>query len=30
MTGGPKPFGTKNAHAFANALNGFLSRAAGK
>jgi len=26
MTGGPKPFGTKDAHAFANAFNAFLSR----
>jgi uncharacterized protein YaiI (UPF0178 family) len=29
MTGGPKPFGTKDAHAFANAFNVFLSRMAG-
>lgn len=26
ITGGPKPFGQKDAHAFANQLNGFLSR----
>ncbi|WP_456391823.1 YaiI/YqxD family protein [Nitratifractor sp.] len=26
MTGGPKPFGPKDAHAFANAFNAFLSR----
>jgi len=26
MTGGPKPFGTKDAHAFANQLNAFLTR----
>ncbi len=29
MTKGPKPFGPKDAHAFANALNAFLSRHAG-
>ena len=26
MTGGPKPFGTKDAHAFANQLNAFLAK----
>ncbi|WP_456450101.1 DUF188 domain-containing protein, partial [Hydrogenimonas sp.] len=26
MTGGPKPFTQKEAHAFANAFNAFLSR----
>ena len=26
ITGGPKPFGPKDAHAFANALNSYLSR----
>ena len=26
ITGGPKPFGNKDAHAFANAFNAFLSR----
>jgi len=26
ITGGPKPFGTKDAHAFANAFNALLSR----
>ena len=26
MTGGPKPFGPKDAHAFANALNSFLDK----
>ena len=26
ITGGPKPFGTKDAHAFANQLNAFLER----
>lgn len=26
MTGGPKPFGQKDAHAFANQLNAFLSK----
>ena len=26
MTSGPKPFGTKDAHAFANAFNAFLSK----
>ena len=26
ITAGPKPFGTKDTHAFANALNTFLSR----
>lgn len=26
MTSGPKPFGTKDAHAFANAFNTFLSK----
>jgi uncharacterized protein YaiI (UPF0178 family) len=26
MTGGPKAFGTKDAHAFANQLNAFLTK----
>jgi uncharacterized protein YaiI (UPF0178 family) len=26
MTGGPKPFGPKDAHAFANALHRFLTK----
>ena len=26
MTGGPKPFGTKDAHAFANQFNAFLAK----
>jgi len=26
MTGGPKPFGTKDAHAFANQFNAFLAQ----
>jgi len=26
MTGGPKPFSEKNAHEFANQLNGFLCK----
>ena len=26
MTSGPKPFGTKDAHAFANSFNAFLSK----
>jgi len=26
ITGGPKPFGTKDAHAFANQLNAFLGK----
>ncbi len=26
MTGGPKPFGAKDAHAFANQLNAFLTK----
>jgi len=26
MTGGPKPFGTKDAHSFANQFNAFLSK----
>jgi uncharacterized protein YaiI (UPF0178 family) len=26
ITGGPKPFGTKDAHAFANQLNAFLAK----
>ena len=26
ITGGPKPFGTKDAHAFANQFNAFLSK----
>ena len=26
ITGGPKPFGTKDAHAFANQLNAFLTK----
>jgi len=26
ITGGPKPFGTKDAHAFANQLNSFLEK----
>ena len=29
MTGGPKPFGQKEAHAFANAFNIFLQKAMG-
>ena len=30
MTGGPKPFGTKDAHAFANQFNAFLAKHLGK
>ena len=26
ITAGPKPFGTKDAHAFANSFNAFLSK----
>lgn len=29
ITGGPKPFGPKDAHAFANQLNSFLAKHAG-